>query len=431
MGTENPYLAAANPQQFLQAQQNLPPELQEQARGISRQQQIANLLTSQAFNQPQGQMVSGRYVAPSFFQMLAPVAGAFFGGRASEEADKKQTALAAALRERNAADIQKFSEAMSGVPADETTGRPAIAPDFKAAFNIAYNSYDPGLRAQAMEMIKSQKLGEGETLTRFNMGSGKYETLAAGATKMPDTIKTASMMIGLGNKDPNTWTEQERAAVSRQVLINKQASAQNNTISVKLGGGLIENVKDIMKDAKNNVVTGFQNLDAANKIENALNSGQVFVGPGATAGQFLGQLSSAMNIAGANTEQKLANTRSTMQALAQMWLAGRKQMQGQGQITEGENVLAGKIQSGEIDKLSVPELRLMTEQVRKMGNYYLTDYNDKLKAIQNNPELKEIAPFFAVTPYPVTPLNTTGTPNQQTPAAPSSVRQRADQIVGG
>lgn len=429
MAEPNPYLAAANPQQFLQAQQNLPPELQEQARGITRQQQMANLLTGQAFNQPQGQMVSGRYVAPSFFQMLAPVAGAYFGGQAAESADKKQTALAAALRERNKQDYEKFSEAMSGVPADETTGRPAIAPDFKAAFNIAYNSYDPGLRAQAAEMIKSQKLGEGETITRFNMGTGKYETVAAGATKMPDTIKTAAMMVGLGNKDPNTWTEQERALVSRQVLTNKSASANN--ISVKLGGGLIENVKDIMKDAKNNVVTGFQNLDAANKLDNAINSGQVFVGPGATLGQSFAQLSSALNIAGATTEQKLANTRSTMQALAQMWLAGRKQMQGQGQITEGENVLAGKIQSGEIDKLSVPELRLMTEQVRKMGNYYLTDYNDKLKAIQSNPELKDIAPFFAVTPYPVTPLNTTGTPNQQTPAAPSSVRQRADQIVGG
>ena len=38
----NPYLAEANPQQFLQAQQNLPPELQQEARGITRQQQMAN-----------------------------------------------------------------------------------------------------------------------------------------------------------------------------------------------------------------------------------------------------------------------------------------------------------------------------------------------------------------------------------------------------
>jgi hypothetical protein len=45
----------------------LDPELQ----GIERQRQLAQALQQRGMQTPQGQMVSGRYVAPSFTQYLS------------------------------------------------------------------------------------------------------------------------------------------------------------------------------------------------------------------------------------------------------------------------------------------------------------------------------------------------------------------------
>jgi hypothetical protein len=70
------------------------PELQD----VSRQRKLADLLMSQGMQQPQGQMISGHYVAPSWTQKLNPIANILAGQAVGERADTKQTELAAALR---------------------------------------------------------------------------------------------------------------------------------------------------------------------------------------------------------------------------------------------------------------------------------------------------------------------------------------------
>ena len=77
----------------------LPPEIALEQAQLSRQQQLANLLTQQGMQAPQGQMVSGRYVAPSIFQNLAGLANIYVGQRMSEKADEKRAELAQKLRE--------------------------------------------------------------------------------------------------------------------------------------------------------------------------------------------------------------------------------------------------------------------------------------------------------------------------------------------
>ena len=57
---------------------------------LERQKKLADLLQSRALEQPQGQMVSGRYVAPSILQQLAPLANAYMGRKAGEDVESKQ-----------------------------------------------------------------------------------------------------------------------------------------------------------------------------------------------------------------------------------------------------------------------------------------------------------------------------------------------------
>jgi hypothetical protein len=70
------------------------PELQD----VSRQRKLADLLMAQGLQQPQGQMISGYYVAPSWSQQLNPMANILAGQAIGERADTKQTELAQALR---------------------------------------------------------------------------------------------------------------------------------------------------------------------------------------------------------------------------------------------------------------------------------------------------------------------------------------------
>lgn len=73
------------------------PELQD----VSRQRKLADLLMSQGMQgQPQGQMISGYYVAPSWSQQLNPMANILAGQALGEKADVQQTKLAEALRIR-------------------------------------------------------------------------------------------------------------------------------------------------------------------------------------------------------------------------------------------------------------------------------------------------------------------------------------------
>ena len=76
----------------------LPPELFAEQQQLNRQQQMAQALMQQGQQQPQGQMVSGRYVAPSFFQNVLPLAQMYAGNRLAEQGDKRALDLAEALR---------------------------------------------------------------------------------------------------------------------------------------------------------------------------------------------------------------------------------------------------------------------------------------------------------------------------------------------
>jgi hypothetical protein len=83
-------IGTLNPEQMLQQQQ------------ILRQQKMAEMLMQQGAQQPQAQMVGGRYVAPSIFQNLAGLANQYVGQRGIEKAEQAQLELAKQLRQERA-----------------------------------------------------------------------------------------------------------------------------------------------------------------------------------------------------------------------------------------------------------------------------------------------------------------------------------------
>ena len=76
--------------------------------GLQRQRQLANLLTGQAFNQPQGQVISGHYVKPSALQQALPMINAAIGGATGARLDEEQQRIAEMLRGRGVEETQKI-----------------------------------------------------------------------------------------------------------------------------------------------------------------------------------------------------------------------------------------------------------------------------------------------------------------------------------
>ena len=81
---------------------------------LERQKKLADLLQSRALEQPQGQMVSGRYVAPSIIQQLAPLANAYMGRQAGENYESQASKLAQRLRQQNVTEGEDILSTLMG-----------------------------------------------------------------------------------------------------------------------------------------------------------------------------------------------------------------------------------------------------------------------------------------------------------------------------
>jgi hypothetical protein len=164
---------------------NLPPEIMQQQQALNRQQQMAQLLMQQGQQQPSGQMVSGRYVAPSFFQYAAPLFQTYAGTKLAEKGDKASADLAKALRQQYANEAQQYQELLRGKEATfeqagptptggnipNQTYRAGANPE--AAYLFGSTAYNP-----ALQQVALKKLTEGpkyKEVTQFNRQTGDTE----------------------------------------------------------------------------------------------------------------------------------------------------------------------------------------------------------------------------------------------------------------
>jgi hypothetical protein len=145
-----------------------------QQQQILRQQRMSEMLMQQGMQQPQGQMVSGRYVAPSITQNLANLANLYVGQRGVEKADRAQIDLANRLRQQGVQESQDILSLMRGrqatpevVPQGQTLlddqgmmtmgsqrGVAAVAPDLEAAYAKSAGAVSPQGRALAPLLAK-------------------------------------------------------------------------------------------------------------------------------------------------------------------------------------------------------------------------------------------------------------------------------------
>jgi len=322
----------------------LTPEMYAQQQQVNRQQQLANMLLQNSQQQPQGQMISGHYVAPSFTQNLVPLANALAGQYLGNKADTQAAALAQQLRtigNREVSDILTTAKA-----------------DPNAALNKAITAQTP-------------------------MGQSLVPQLSKVAINEP-TSEIQNYQYG--EKNPNF--------VNYQTGL-KRAGANN--ISLSTGKSIAEQIGPMMTNSANQAVGALKTNDAADQILGAIKSGNVINGPGANVRIPLARLAGVIGAGGKDDAEKLANTQDMVQNLAKLTLAGRQQMHGEGAISNSESNIAERAMSGNAE-LSIPEIQQLANAAKRSAAYQVAQHNQKLQVMQSNPETRGLAPYFQVTP---------------------------------
>ena len=148
----------------------LSPELYAQQQQLNRQQQLASMLM-QNNQQPTGQMISGRYVAPSFFQALQPAVSMLTGAYLAKRGDTKTAELAQQLRNQQEQDITEFGTLLKTDP--------------NAAYAFASKSNVPQLREAGLKKMMPQEFDLAEGAKRYmTLPDGTVKEIAAGGEKV-------------------------------------------------------------------------------------------------------------------------------------------------------------------------------------------------------------------------------------------------------
>jgi hypothetical protein len=233
----------------------LSPEEFAQQQQLNRQQQMAALLMQQGQRPAQGQMISGRYVAPSFFQNITPLVQTALGSYLGNKADTEAAKLAQAIR-LNKADVeQEIINKLSPQPAraEEIAGPayrgvsptiqyPEQGPDYSGALKaIRTNPYGAG-KEMMSEVLKKQ-LGPEDTSDYRNFLKVKAEGF------------------------PGTFNDYQ------DVEANRKRPVTN--VSVNTGQHGFENALKLRSDFRNEpIYKGFEEVKAANlQIQQAAKMG--------------------------------------------------------------------------------------------------------------------------------------------------------------
>jgi len=197
-------IGTLNPEQMLQQQQ------------ILRQQKMAEMLMQQGMQQPQGQMVSGRYVAPSIFQNLAGLANTYMGQRGIEKSDQAQLDLAKAIREQKMGVLENINQALDAGDLKKARSIATANPEYAGQFAAP-------LIANAIPKQQESKV-VGNTLVGPD-GKPIYTAPKEFAPHAPQMVSTDQGMMVF---DPNTKSYTPAMSGGKPIMPPMDSGAKND-----------------------------------------------------------------------------------------------------------------------------------------------------------------------------------------------------------
>ena len=336
--------------------------------GIERNRALATALLQGGQQQPQGQMISGRYVAPSFAQNLAPLAQTVAGLYGQSKADEQATKLATLVRGRQAELMDKYAK--------------ATTPQEK--FAIGTDPYAPAaLQAATWDKLKTQKVGADESLVEG--GIGGYTPIFTGPSALSGDVKTAAQLLGI-TKPRDQWTAQDLMAVNSKAMELKRAGGTivnipnfaEKTFAGEVATGQAKKFGDLQTTAENAPIA----IAKTQQLRKIVDEGKFFSGKTANVQQEMAMFADAVGLGGKDTTQKAANTQSlitgaadaTLNAIATSGLGS-----GQG-FTDKDRQFLQDARSFRID-MNKENIKRVLDLQEKANLLAIQRYNQRLKTV--------------------------------------------------
>lgn len=411
----------------------LPPDMAVQQQQLDRQKLMAEILRKQAMEPGGGtEMVSGWAVQKSPMEGLSKIAQALGGKYMDKQNDEKQAELTRASGKQLADTLAGYQSDMQGRPAqsfqtggnemgDEPTTQnvAAIAPNKQAALARLLQSGNPMLQQLGMQQIlKGEEQSKWSTTPHYDQQGNafilddrgnkkpldgvkardKIEVAPSGvafnpfATTAGTVFNNPNNLMGIG-PDGQAVVNQPLVAVKKEI---GKAGATNVNVKtdVKMGESLGAQVGPMMKASTEQATAAAKQVDAAQRVVKAIETDKSFTGPLANSRLKVAQISQMLGVGGKDEAEKIANTRAAIRGMAELTLEGRKQMRGEGSITEGEGALAEKANSGNIEDLTGAEIKQLAKASERAARHNYAEHQRKLKVMEANPSLSGVAPFY-------------------------------------
>ena len=168
---------------------------------VSRQRKMADLLTSQGLQTPQGQTVSGGiYVPPNPMEYIAKLYGTYQGTQANRELDTREAALAKALRQQQTDELTQYQNLLNPTQTElagpTPTGAPLTTvnvPDRQAANLFAASAYNPALQAVGIKNLTQGPKFEKASFTDEKTGKVREGVMDMNAPNPIDTFQVGGV----------------------------------------------------------------------------------------------------------------------------------------------------------------------------------------------------------------------------------------------
>jgi len=161
-----------------------------------------------------------------------------------------------------------------------------------------------------------------------------------------------------------------------------------NTVAQGLG----KQIDDSLSVAK----AAVPSINTAHTLRAAVDSGKLVSGPGASFRVLGLQIGQMLGVGGKDGGEILSNTRKAIQAMAQAELDAAQQMKGQGQITEAERSIIRRAAAGDINDLTAPELRLLSEVMEKTARFKISQHQRNVQGLSKMPGAEALMPFYQI-----------------------------------
>jgi hypothetical protein len=176
----------------------------------------------------------------------------------------------------------------------------------------------------------------------------------------------------------------------------KKAGATNigmPKIDIKMGESVAGQIGPMAKDSRIQVQGAVGMFDSADRIQKALDSGKVSAGPLTTQIQTVKQL---IQKVGGGNDEGIRQTRQVIKGLAQMSVEARKELAGQGQVTESEAAAVAKAESGDINDLTTGELQDLVTLTKRAAHMRAKSHQGIIESMTANDATRGVVPFYQV-----------------------------------